>query len=58
MPAKSVKQQKYMAIQLAKKRAGTKADVDMTEAQIEDFAATKTAKLPQKVSKKGKKAAP
>lgn len=45
-----------MAIQLEKKRAGKKTDVDMSEASLADFAATKTKKLPEKVKKKGSKA--
>jgi len=56
MPAKSKAQQAYMAIQLEKKRAGKKTDVEMSAAQLEDFAATKTKKLPEKVkAKKGSK---
>lgn len=51
MPAKSKAQQAYMAIQLEKKRAGKKIDVDMSEASLEDFASTKTKKLPEKVKK-------
>jgi len=56
MPAKSKAQQAYMAIQLEKKRAGKKTDVDLSTEQLTDFASTKTKKLPEKVRKKGSKA--
>ena len=56
MPSKSKSQQAYMAIQLEKKRAGKKTDVEMSKAQLSDFASTKTTKLPQKVKpRKGSK---
>ena len=38
MPSTSAKQQRFMGMQLAKKRRGEKTDVDMTESQIRDFA--------------------
>ena len=53
MPAVSKKQQEFMAIQLAKKRAGKKTKVKMTEKQLEEFARTKRKGLPNK-KKKGK----
>lgn len=52
MPARSKKQQEFMAIQLAKKKAGKKTSVDMTEAQLEEYAKTKRKGLPTKVKKK------
>jgi hypothetical protein len=38
MPPKSNAQQRYMGMQLAKKRAGKRTDVDMSEDQLRDFA--------------------
>lgn len=53
MPSVSRKQQRYMGAELARKRAGKKTQTGMTEAQLEDFAATKQQGLPEK--KKAKK---
>jgi len=56
MPAKSKAQQRFMGAELARKRAGKETKTDMSAAQLEDFAATKTKKLPEKVkAKKGSK---
>ena len=56
MPAKSKSQQRFMGADLARKRAGKETQTDMSEARLEDFAATKTKKLPEKVKpKKGSK---
>lgn len=52
MPAVSKKQQRFMAIQLAKKKAGKKTSVDMDESQLEEFAHTKRKNLPNKAKKK------
>jgi hypothetical protein len=49
MPSKSRKQQAYMGMQLAKKRAGQATDVDMTESQLKDFASTPHKGLPAQV---------
>jgi hypothetical protein len=49
MPAKSKAQQRFMGAELARKRAGKETDTEMSTAQLEDFAATKTKKLPEKV---------
>lgn len=50
-PAVSEKQRKFMAVQLAKKRAGKKTDVDMSEAELAKMASKPLAKA----TKKGKK---
>lgn len=56
MPAKSKAQQRFMGAELARKRAGKATETDLSEASLEDFAATKTKKLPEKVKpKKGSK---
>ena len=52
MPAKSKKQQEFMAIQLAKKRRDEPTKVKMTEKQLHDFASTKRKGLPNKTKKK------
>ena len=51
MPAKSKKQQAFMGAELAKKRAGQPTQTDMGAPQLEEFAATKTKGLPEKVGK-------
>lgn len=38
MPAVSEKQRRFMAIQLARKRAGESTKVDMSEMQLEHYA--------------------
>ena len=48
MPAKSKKQQAFMAIELDKKRSGKKTKTNMTEDQLSDYASTKTKKLPKR----------
>jgi hypothetical protein len=52
MPSKSKAQQRYFGVQLARKRAGKATSVDMTEAQLKEFAQTPLGKLPNKVKKK------
>ena len=49
MPAPTEKARKYFGVQLAKKRAGKKTDVDMSEAELAKMASKPKAK------KKGKK---
>lgn len=46
MPSSSQAQQKYMGMELAKKRAGKPTDVKMSEKQLEEFASTKRSGLP------------
>ena len=55
MPSHSKAQQRFMGAELARKRAGKATQTEMSEAQLEDFAATKTARLPEHVKKKKKK---
>jgi hypothetical protein len=55
MPAKSRSQQKFFGAELSRKRAGKETRTGLAEATIEDFAATKLAKLPEKVKPKAKK---
>ena len=53
MPAVSKKQQQFMAMELARKRAGKKTKTKMTEKQLEEYASTKRKGLPaRKRSKK------
>jgi Protein of unknwon function (DUF3008) len=52
MPAKSKKQQQFMGIELARKRAGKKTKTGMSEQQLKDFAGTMTKNLPIQVPKK------
>lgn len=47
MPSVSVAQQHLMGAELARKRAGKKTRTGMSEKQLEEFAATKTAGLPE-----------
>lgn len=54
-PAVSKKQQRYFGAELARARSGKKTQTGLAEATIEDFAATKLAKLPEKVKPKAKK---
>lgn len=49
MPAKSKAQQQLMGADLARARAGKKTRTGMSADQLEDFAATKTKGLPQRV---------
>jgi len=61
MPAKSKKQQAFMGAELARKRAGQSTQTDMSAPQLEEFAATKTKGLPEKVGKpkpKGRQSKP
>ena len=55
MPAKSKAQQRLMAADLARKRAGKKTVTGMSEKQLEEFAQTKRKGLPEKKKKKKKK---
>lgn len=48
MPSVSKKQQKFMGVELARKRAGEKTKTGMSEQQIEDFASTKRKGLPER----------
>jgi len=48
MPAESVKQQRFMGAELARKRAGKKTKTGMSEKQLEEFAGTKHEGLPEK----------
>lgn len=52
MPAKSKKQQMFMAIELEKKRQGKKTKTGMSAKQLEDFASTKRKGLPVRKGKK------
>ena len=52
-PSVSKKQQRFMGMELAKKRAGKKTDVKMSEQQLSDFASTKRKGLPER-KKKGR----
>lgn len=54
--ATSKAQQRFMGMELAKKRAGKPTDVDMSEAQLAEYASVpKGKKLPEKAkAKKGK----
>jgi hypothetical protein len=52
MPAKSQKQQKFMGIELAKKKAGKKTKTGVNIQQLTDFAATPRKGLPKKAPKK------
>jgi hypothetical protein len=49
MPAKSKKQQALAAMDLERTREGKATRTGMTEAPLQDFASTKTTKLPEKV---------
>lgn len=51
-PAKSKKQQAFMAIELERLRAGKKTRTGMSEKQLLDYAGTPTKKLPTKVKAK------
>jgi hypothetical protein len=52
MPPKSEKQRKFMGMQLAKKRAGKKTDVKMSESQLRDFATKPKGKKGRRGKKK------
>jgi hypothetical protein len=54
MPAKSMRQQRFMGMQLGKKRAGKPTDVAMSEQQLSDFASKPKSKkkLPPKPKSK------
>lgn len=55
MPSRSKSQQRFFGAELARARSGKKTQTGLAEATIEDFAATKHAKLPEKVTPKAKK---
>jgi hypothetical protein len=50
MPSESKAQQRFMGMELAKKRAGKPTDVKMSEKQLEEFASTKRSGLPARAS--------
>jgi hypothetical protein len=52
MPSVSKKQQQFMAMDLARKRAGKKTKTGMSEKQLGEFASTKRKGLPKKKGKK------
>ena len=52
MPAKSKKQQMFMGVELARKRAGKKTKTGMSAKQLEEFASTKRKGLPTRKKKK------
>ena len=54
-PAKSMKQQGLMGADLARLRAGKKTRTGMSEAQLEEYAGTKTKNLPTRVKPKKKR---
>ncbi len=51
-PSVSKAQQRLMAADLVRKRAGKKTKTGMSEKQLEEFAHTKRSKLPSKARKK------
>lgn len=51
-PAKSKAQQRFFGAELSRRRAGKKTRTHMTEAQLEEFASTKTKGLPKRARKK------
>jgi len=53
MPAKSKAQQRFFGAELARARAGEETDTGLGAGKLEEFAATKHAKLPER--KKHKK---
>lgn len=57
MPSVSKAQQHFLGMQYGKKKAGEPTKVDMTKAQLKDFAATKTKGLPaqRRESRRGAK---
>jgi len=54
VPSVSKKQQGFMGAELSRKRAGKKGKTDMSEEQVEEFAATKHKDLPKKAKAKKK----
>jgi len=48
MPSVSKKQQRFMALELERKRAGKKTKTRMSEKQLEEYASTKRKGLPKK----------
>jgi hypothetical protein len=52
MPAESEAQRRYMAMQLAKKRAGKRTDVNMSESQLRDFSKKRGAKRSNRNSRR------
>lgn len=51
MPAKSVKQQRFMGAELARARAGKKTRTGMSKSEFKEFAETKHKGLPMKKRK-------
>jgi len=54
VPSVSKKQQQFFGAELRRKRAGKKGKTEMSEEQVEEFAATKHAGLPKKAKAKKK----
>ena len=48
MPAESKAQQRFMGVELSRKRAGKKTKTKMSETQLEEFASTKRKGLSEK----------
>lgn len=51
-PAKSKRQQMFMAVELQRKRAGKKTKTGMSEKQLREFASTPRKGLPARKKKK------
>jgi len=51
MPSVSKKQQRFMALELERKRAGKKTKTHMAKKQLEEFAGTKRKGLPNRKKK-------
>ena len=52
MPSKSKAQQRFFGAELQRQREGKSTKTDLSAAQLEDFAGTKTKKLPEEVKPK------
>jgi hypothetical protein len=48
MPAVSKRQQKFMGAELNRKRHGQRTKTEMSERQLEEFAAVKRSRLPER----------
>lgn len=55
MPARSKAQQNFFGAELARKRAGKRTRTGLSEAKLEEFAATKHKGLPRRVKPKKRK---
>jgi|TARA_R100001086_G_scaffold140750_1_gene73902 hypothetical protein len=51
MPAISKKQQQFMAVELARKKAGKRTKTSMSAKQLHDYASTKRKSLPTRARK-------